>query len=209
MIDLRSVLAFPRAYRAFQGLIAGDYRRTYVQQYVRPAAGQRVFDIGCGPGDVLAYLPEVDYLGVDINPKYIEAARKRFGARGTFRCEAVADTVVREPASCDVVMANGLLHHLDDVEVVHLLTLAHQALKPGGRLVTFDGCFVPGQSVVARALLRMDRGRFVRTREAYLALARAAFGRVEAHVRHDLLFVPYTHLIMCCEKTVEPVKMSA
>src|SRR5262249_62025899 len=106
-------------------------------------------------------------------------------------------------------MAQGLLHHRDGVGVGHLRALARQAVKPGGRLVTFVGGFVPGQSVVARALLRMGRGRFVRTREAYLALARAGFGRVEAHVRHDLLFVPYTHLIMCCEKTVEPVKMSA
>jgi SAM-dependent methyltransferase len=206
---IRSILEFPSFYRAFQRAIAGDYRATYVNQYVRPLAGQRIFDIGCGPGDVLDYLPDVDYLGVDINPKYIKAAQARFGGRGTFRCEGVADTVVRHPDAYDIVMANGLLHHLDDGEVLHLLTLASQALKPGGRLVTFDGCFVPTQARLARVLLRMDRGKYVRTPEAYLSLARTVFGRVEGAIRHDLLRIPYSHFIMNCEKSAGHQRASA
>ena len=43
-----------------------------------------------------------------------------------------------------------------------------------------------------------DRGKFVRTREEYLRLASARFPKVEPHLRHDLLRIPYTHLIMRC-----------
>jgi SAM-dependent methyltransferase len=198
MLDLRSVLGLPAVYRFFVRLLASNYRGIFVREYVRAEEGQRVLDYGCGPGDVLAYLPRVDYCGYDHNPRYIRAARRRFGDRGRFFCEEVADAAIREPGVADVVMANGLLHHLTDGEALHLLRVARQALKPGGRLVTFDGCFVPGQPRLARLLLRLDRGKYVRTREGYVSLAREVFGKVEAHLRTDLLRLPYTHIILVC-----------
>src|SRR5262249_46044409 len=142
VFDLRSILGVPAAYRLFARLIAGNYRDLYLREYVQPVSGQRVFDIGCGPGDILADLPDVYYVGIDISSKYIEAARRRFGSRGIFRCEPLAEAVVREPASYDIVLANGVLHHLTDDEARQLLELARGALKPTGRLVTHDPCLV-------------------------------------------------------------------
>ena len=72
------------------------------------------------------------------------------------------------------------------------------ALSAKGRLVTYDGCYVPDQSRIARWLLRNDRGQYVRTRDAYEKLAGSAFARVEPHLRHDMLRIPYTHLILRC-----------
>jgi SAM-dependent methyltransferase len=195
---LRSVLRLPAAYRFFHRLVGGDYRAVYVNSYVRPKEGDRVLDVGCGTGEVLAYLPRVSYVGVDISPEYVAAARRRFGGRGEFRCGRAGDLTVAEPGTYDLVMANGLLHHLADDEALALFRLAHSALKPAGRLVTFDGCFVDGQSAVARFLLRRDRGRFVRRRDEYLALAARVFPHVTAAVRHDLIRLPYTHIILEC-----------
>ena len=45
-----------------------------------------------------------------------------------------------------------------------------------------------------------DRGEFVRRREDYVRLAEGCFARVESFVRHDLLRIPYTHLIMRSHK---------
>src|SRR5205823_7002829 len=94
--------------------------------------------------------------------------------------------------------ATGVLHHLDDKEAIDLFQVARAALKPGGKLITFDGCFCEGQSRIARYLLERDRGKFVRTAEAYVALARKAFENVEVTLRHDLLRLPYSHIIMKC-----------
>jgi len=93
-----------------------------------------------------------------------------------------------------------VVHHLDDAGAARLFQFAQRALRPGGRLITLDGCYVPGQSAVARWLLDHDRGKFVRDAAAYRQLASGEFSRVETHLRPDLLRIPYTHLIIRCLK---------
>ncbi|HEX7218318.1 MAG TPA: class I SAM-dependent methyltransferase [Burkholderiales bacterium] len=195
---MKSLLERPRVYSLFRRLVGRDSARAvYAREHLRLAAGQRVLDLGCGPGDILEFLPAVEYIGYDISPAYVERARRRFGQRATFHEGAVSEAL--SPGSgFDVVIAHGVLHHLDDAAARTLFRVARRALKPGGRLVTFDGCFAHGQSALARLFLRLDRGRYVRTREAYEALARGEFGEVKSFLRHDLIRIPYTHLIMEC-----------
>lgn len=203
MFDMRTVLSVPAAYRTLQQLVAARHMYAeFVEKYVRVGPDQRVLDIGCGPADILDFLPECDYVGVDLSNRYVESARARFGSRGTFHCLPVAEMTVREPASFDIVIAKGLVHHLDDLEARKLFAVACEALKPGGRLVTFDGCFVPGQSRIARCLLSLDRGKYVRTEPEYLALAHESFDGVVPHLRHNLTRIPYTLLIMECTRTI-------
>jgi cyclopropane fatty-acyl-phospholipid synthase-like methyltransferase len=199
---VRAVLSIPRVYSLFRSIVSGpSQQRTYVRDYVHARPGDRILDIGCGPADVLEYLPaDVHYDGFDLSESYIERARWRWGDRGTFRCAKVDAGVVGAGEAYDVVLANGVVHHLEDAEAESLFRVAHDALKPGGRLVTLDGCYVAGQSAVARYLLSRDRGRNVRAAEAYEALARRVFSDVTLHIRHDLLRIPYTLLIMECRR---------
>jgi cyclopropane fatty-acyl-phospholipid synthase-like methyltransferase len=198
---LSAILRFPAAYRLFQWVVggAGDLRARYVAEYIKPQRGDKVLDIGCGPGDMLPLLPGVDYVGLDISSEYIEAAKRRFGDRGRFYCTDVGlAEIEHERGQFDLVLATGVLHHLEDERAAQLFELARVALRPGGKLITYDGCYVPEQSKLARWVLSKDRGRFVRSREEYVKLASAYFTRVDHHVRHDLLRIPYTHLIMFC-----------
>src|SRR5262249_59511280 len=118
---------------------------------------------------------------------------------GTFRCVEVGAATVDAAGSYDLALANGVLHHLDDEQALSLLRLAYTALKPGGRLVTFDGCFTPDQSRIARWLLRNDRGKFVRDEGEYRCLASTVFPEIHAQVQHGLLRLPYTHIFMVCK----------
>jgi SAM-dependent methyltransferase len=197
---LTTVLGLPVGYRLFRELIGGEQVfRAHLDNFVRPALDEKVLDIGCGPGDMVSYLPQTNYLGVDISPQYVEAAKKRFGNRGRFCCSDIGSFGLNgEEGTFDLVLATGVVHHLDDRLASGLFELAARALRPSGRLVTFDGCFEPGQSNVARWILRHDRGKFVRNRPDYERLAETAFSSVQSHVRHDLLRIPYTHLIMIC-----------
>lgn len=196
---LRTVLAKPGVYSLFRKLVGRDSARlAYARDYLRVQPGSRVLDIGCGTGEILRYLPDVHYVGYDISQAYIDWARKRFGDRGEFRCRAVSEDLEVAASSFDLAIAHGVVHHLDDEQAGSLFRVAKRALKPGGRLVTIDGCFADDQSLAAWCLLSLDRGRHVRDRDSYEQLARAAFGRVQTSVRNDLLRIPYTHIIMEC-----------
>jgi len=197
----RNFLAHARVYSLFARLVGAKRgRRLYIDRHIRPRPGDRVLDIGCGPADILEALPAVDYHGFDLSADYVASAQARFGARGHFQVAAVNVELVKQYAGFDLVLATGVLHHLTDAEAVDLFRVAHAALKPGGRLVTLDGCFKAGQSLIARQMLRHDRGAFVRDEPAYLALARQVFAEVQPVVTTDLLRVPYTHLVMECRR---------
>jgi len=200
MSRLTRILDLPGSYRLLGKIacVVTNARVAYARQYLEVRAGERVLDLGCGPGDILSALPDCEYVGIDVEERYIEAARKRFGGRGTFRCVPLEHFVLEAPESFDLVMANGVLHHLDDPQADAMLGLAARAMKRGGRMVTLDGCYIQGQSRIAKALLRRDRGNFIRDPSAYLKLADAHFSDVRSDVRHDLLSFPYTLLIMTC-----------
>lgn len=198
-MNLRAILSLPVAYRLFQRLVGvHGLRVEYVEKYVRPKASDRVLDCGCGPGDFVTYLPGVDYVGIDMDESYIASARANYGDRGSFRLGPVTAETMSDEARYDLILANGLLHHLDDAQVSEFLRLAALNLKPSGRLVTFDGCYTENQSPVARRLLDMDRGSHVRSLDAWLELVKPVFPAVKTHLRTDLLRIPYTHLVMEC-----------
>jgi SAM-dependent methyltransferase len=195
---IRSVLALPQAYQLFWNVIGGPTRsRILVAEYIRSKPGDRILEIGCGPGTIVPYLPESEYVGFDMSAHYIEQAKKKF-PQARFVCEKVSEYTLKERAYFDIVLALGIVHHLDDQEALKLFQIAHDALRPGGKLVTLDGVWVSGQSSGAKALLARDRGQFVRDEEGYVRIASRVFDNVKVSIRHDLLRIPYTHIIMQC-----------
>lgn len=170
---------------------------------VRAEKGDRVLDIGCGPADWLELLPGVEYVGIDFNPDYIEAARQRYGSRGTFEVASVSDDLAGKYRGFDIALAMGVLHHLTDSEVAQLMEIARAALRPGGRLVTLDGVFIDGQPFLERWIVSRDRGRFVRTAAEYERLAKPYFPEIDSHIHRRELRIPYSHLSMVCTRAGE------
>jgi SAM-dependent methyltransferase len=194
---LADILQYPRIYQGFQSL-SGFFgaRIRAIDAYLDIKPGDHVIDIGCGPGTIVKHLPmDIRYDGFDIEKRYIEYARSRFHARGSFHCRRFDLNCTAFLGSADVVMMNGLLHHLDNADASALLRVVCRALKPTGVLFTLDGCFRDGQSWLKHWLLRQDRGRHVRTEDEYRQLLKGHFGAVEIFIREDLSPIPYSFVV--------------
>ncbi len=198
--DLRYFLRIPLVYTSYQKLVGGyRARRLFVENMVRARSNESILDLGCGPGDILDFLPQVNYYGIDLDANYIEKAKKKYQDKGTFICSDITDFILPNTGTFDIVIASGILHHLNDDDSKKLFEIAKKALKPKGRLITLDGCFVKNQNLVSYLLLKLDRGLFIRKQSEYMALANESFSNVKSTIKHSYFHIPYTLLILECK----------
>ena len=186
------LLELPRGFDLYQRLVgAPSSKRRFVADFVAPRPGERVLDLGCATGALFGYMPDgVEYVGIDVEPVYIEAARKRYGGRATF--VAADATRYRPDGAFDVAIAYGFLHHLDDEQVRRLLRVARAAR----RFVAAEPCPTPSAGLLESFLMRHDRGKHVRTDAAYVSLVSEVFDRVESHLVLGTYRIPYTLAIV-------------
>jgi SAM-dependent methyltransferase len=192
---LSEILSHPLLYQTYQE--AGGWfgaRVKAIHAYLPLKGDEAIIDIGCGPGKLSIYFPPgVSYTGFDPSLSYIEYARRHFGSYGQFH-HGYFDNATAKDRKADVVMLNGVLHHMTDEECNSVLILAQGALRPDGRIFTLDGCYVDGQHAIARWLLDHDRGQYVRTASEYSALISRVFKKFDVHLDHALSRVPYSFM---------------
>jgi ubiquinone/menaquinone biosynthesis C-methylase UbiE len=170
--------------------------KRYVNEVLQPTPGITMLDVGCGPANILSYLPPLDYTGIDLNEKHIAFARRRYGNRGRFIVGNAADDLKQEGNQFDLVNVSALLHHMADNEAISLFASLARLLKPNGRIVTIDNVWLPKQRVVVRLFNYLDSGTNIRTPAGYLRLLNGMGFDVQTLFFNDLLRIPYDHIIM-------------
>ena len=196
---INNVLNLPFFYRTYSTIVGSNRFRTILSKdYICAKKHDKILDIGCGTGDILQFLPEVTYYGFDMNRDYIKTAKKVYNNKGFFFCKKVTKNAFNKNLLFDIVLAIGILHHLNDENAMNLLFLAKKVLKPSGKLITADGCYLKKQSLITRFLLSQDRGRYIRSVENYKNLSNKFFPKISTDIREDLLYIPSTVLIMKC-----------
>lgn len=196
----RQVLAVPALFDAYQaGVGANRAKRLFVDQWLRPLAGERLLDIGCGTGAVIPFLPEgVETVGVDISSAYIAASQARHGDKARFLVADASDPSLDLGGEFDAAYAFGVLHHLPDEIAARLVAGAMRRLRPGGRFVTIDPTLIDGQGAVSRFIVKSDRGRHVRTPTEMARIFEGHDTRLD--IRTDLLRIPFANVIAVAVK---------
>lgn len=159
------------AYRVWQAPFA-EKKLAPLYAHNDVAAARRVLDVGCGPGTNTAHFAHADYLGIDINPAYIETAREATG-----RDFVVADVTKYEvdPSQrFDLILANSLFHHIETDDTRRILAHLATLLTDDGHVHIVD-LVLPERPSISRFLALADRGEYPRPVEAWRALFASAF----------------------------------
>jgi arsenite methyltransferase len=117
-------------------------RRALVHEAMGAREGDRVLDVGCGPGFFVTEILETvgshgSVVGVDLSPDMLAVAAKR--AQEYPNVEFIESAAARLPfadASFDRALSVQVLEYVDDVPAA--LRELHRVLRPGGRAVVWD-----------------------------------------------------------------------
>ena len=202
MNPIIDILKSAWAYRLYQWLAgANKYKRLFANNYIRYKPDQRILDIGCGPADILKFLPRyTDYTGIDSNPDYISKARKRSPCK-TFICGDITNPAFElEDETFNTVFFIGVLHHCPDEVVDKMLRFAHRKLKKGGRLLSLEPVYAGNQGKLELLIMKYDRGKFIRSAGEYQMLTRKIFLNCSYEILANTMNVPFTIIITTMEK---------
>ena len=117
-------------------------RRGLVRSSLAAAPGERILDVGCGPGFFCAELQEQvgsagSVVGVDSSPAMLALAARRCEGRKSVKLhEADATSLPVADASFDGAVCVQVLEYVADVPAG--LGELYRALRPGGRAVVWD-----------------------------------------------------------------------
>jgi SAM-dependent methyltransferase len=168
------LLEQPRVYLAWQRPFVSS-KLAPIWRHTSRSSITRVLDVGCGPGTNAAEFEGLDYLGVDLNPAYIEHARRNHAGR--FEVADMRSDAIPGGGTYDFVLVNSLLHHLDDESTRSLLARLRAYVSGDGYLHVID-LELPERRGIARTLTLNDRGDHPRSVPAWRTLLTEHFDEV-------------------------------
>jgi cyclopropane-fatty-acyl-phospholipid synthase len=116
---------------------AQEAKLELVCRKLRLREGERLLDVGCGWGGLVAYAAErygVTALGITVSPAQAELARERIAARGLqARCRiALADYRELREGPFDKIVSVGMIEHVGVSRLPTYFQQAFRLLRPGG-----------------------------------------------------------------------------
>jgi SAM-dependent methyltransferase len=168
---IERILEHPSVYAAWQAPFASQ-KFAPVERQLAHRDVRRILDVGCGPGTNAPRFAGADYVGVDINERYLVIAREKF--RGRFIQADLQTAELSTLGTFDTIIVNSVLHHLPDDADSRIRMQIHNRLGPGGRAHLLE-LVIPEPRSLARMMARMDRGRYARRLAVWRAILDAHF----------------------------------
>ena len=161
---------WPAVFDLLRWILEGSYHghRSVIRMELSSGLG-RVLDIGCGTGLHAQFFSPNAYIGVDLSPVYISAARRK---RPMY--DFLAANACQLPFRADqfsTAMISGVLHHLPDDQAERALAEAARVLSSDGILVVWEDIpSVACWNVVGHVVHHLDLGPYIRHRDGYRCL---------------------------------------
>jgi len=184
----------PVLFHAGRFLLVGSQQATkrLLREHLAVSADEAVLDVCCGIGE---FCEAVDgtYVGIDLNPKFIEHARRKYQVTKTKTFEVGNATCLPFPEKhFDKSMVINALHHFPDDGAVRLLLEIRRVTRRLVVIIDADGA---PRGIMRRMLVAIDRGKFMRAREVLASVIGRVF-EIDQIVRFEVGL--YTEFLFRC-----------
>jgi len=153
------LLEHPAIYAAWQAPFVAK-KFAPVEREIRQDTIRRVLDVGCGPGTNARRFEGADYVGIDINEKYLAIARSKH--QGRFIQADLMTADLSALGTFDAILVNSFLHHLPDASVQRILGQLAGRLEPTGKVHILE-LVLPERKSLAWIMAKLDRGNYPRS----------------------------------------------
>lgn len=169
---------------------------------IKPQGVKKILDFGCGIGYHSTEFPNSEYLGIEPLQGCVDKANKMFkNSKNSFILGDHTTLKSIPDSSFDLIIAIGVLHHINDSIFDEFIRESHRILKSGGRLTTLDPVYHKNQSLISKWVVSRDRGNWVRNVDGYLGPIRKMYRQEPTHkIYTNLLKIPYDHISIECIK---------
>lgn len=144
--------------KASQLVLTGGYARRLNGQLaddLRRGPHDFVLELGCGDAPWLRYVEPSRYAGLDLNPGWLDAARRKHARDGVEFIQADITTASLEPwRGADAVVFSRVFHHLSEAQIADLVARSFDEVQ-AQRIICADGVMI---GPFRRALVWLDEG---------------------------------------------------
>ena len=150
-----------------------EFNFIYIEKILKKEINNRskkikILDIGCGSGEISRFFNNLDYIGIDVNPDYIEFARKIY--KKNFEVMN-AQKLRFKKRYFDYVVIIGVLHHIDDKNCNLILNEITRVVKNNGKIIIIEDVNTQSRIDLFGNLIRkLDVGEHIRTKKEWVEL---------------------------------------
>jgi len=137
-------------------------QKSIIQNHFVSSSSDMILDLGCGTGEFSPYFPKNKYIGVDIDPKNIQYAIKKYKKSFSVadgKCLPFADNFFTK------VLVVGVFHHLSDDDSRGVAKEIKRVLQSDGEALIMED--TKNSAWLTRIMQRLDQGNYIRTGEEW------------------------------------------
>ncbi|MEK7627778.1 MAG: class I SAM-dependent methyltransferase [Patescibacteria group bacterium] len=127
--------------------------------------GSNVLDFGCGTGSACFIFSPKNYLGIDIDKKRIDFAKKSFPS---YKFEVLNDNIIpAEDGIFDFICIFATIHHISDTVFKKYINEFKRVMKPSGAIIVIEPV-ISGKNKLNNWFMRIfDNGKYIRDESHY------------------------------------------
>lgn len=140
-----------------------------------------VLDFGCGVGFFSKLFDHQNYIGLEINKKFLERARTINSAYNFSHFNELNEDEIKD--KIDGVLINNVLHHLSDDQISKSFEFLRRISKNNSKILIIEPLFPKKFFSLEFFMKALDIGNYIRTEENYKNVLRKSLKIEEVKIK--------------------------